>query len=186
MPQDVINRVQQLARKNPPGLEFQDRNRIASPDTVDFDDGTSSRPGRVIDSLELQDQPVTASQLRLQGPPPITNSPDQAVDPVPPITAQNAGVNIPVQHDLAVQDPHRPTGVGQHNATDDIARDDDNNNASFNAPSEPDDDNSVHTAGVDEVDNQPEHDNQSPTTTQRNRTIKDLETEMDKQYGTQL
>ena len=92
-------------------------------------------------------------------------------------------MNIPVQHDSAVQDPHRTTGVAQNIDINEIACDDNNDNASISTPSEPNEENSVHTAGVDD---QSESDNQSPTTTQRNRTIEELDTEMDKQYGTRL
>ena len=184
MPQDVIDRIHALAKENPPGLEFRDRNRNLISDIVDFDDPTEP-DNNFIDRISLHDLPV-------HGYPALNNLPinDRSVDPIPPDNNQLAGVEPSSSaQNQPVHDSRQTTGVGQNNQPAGVYEPE-SDESSQEPPSDIDDDNPSDNINSDDQSQNTRADStashNSNNTVQREQNIRELENDMDQTYGTRL
>ena len=181
-----------MAKNNPPGLEFQDRDRNVVPDITALD----HTPNDIneVDRIEPNDGPVNSSIFPRQTDHTINGQPDQAVDPIPLGPAQPAGVNIPVQpNHQTLQQPRNDLPVRNHLSNEGVRNTQDSSDSDDSSESTGVDDEDSRSTGVEsesESNNNNENDSSdtdnSTNTAEREQNIANLEQEMDTAYGTRL
>ena len=194
MPAEVISRVHQLARRNPKGIEYRDRNNNIIPDIEDDDDDDST--------YATDDDDTSTDEEDNDGDETSVDDTSLSNDngPILNIDQQNRTVAGVIDRDTdSVPDTSVPPQQNEHIVQAEIADVPDEStgvhedisitSAASESTGVPDDDNSKSTGVPDDTQSDLESTGVSfnePNNTNTTKQIAELEEELDHQYGTKL